>query len=325
MAGAYRYDWGARFVDRVPPPLDPVALGTFTARDASVDARVFRGGIVTDDDYTLPYRLWMPPSPRAAVLLLHGACDYAGAFEGIFPFFANQQYAVMAYDHRGFGQTSVRGKWAGSRRMASDIGEASDFLARRVPNVPVFVVGESMGAALAIHAAAQGQLFGVSGLVLVAPGALGSSIRRIAYALLTRALQTLGGRADVFIERVAAGDLSSDAAIRLIADPLVLRRITPAILGGLVRLGQRAFDGAQKVTIPTLTLIGTREDVSALACIRGLHHRFPGDATLLEFEGGPHMLLHWKERDAVLRSIVDWIEKINAPVQQEQREAIAAA
>lgn len=309
MAGAYRYDWGARFVDQAPQPLDPVALGTFTARDASVDARVFRGGIVTDDDYTLPYRLWMPPEPRGAILLLHGACDYAGAFDSIFPFFANRHYAVMSYDQRGFGQTNVRGKWSGSRVMASDIGAAADFLARRVPNVPVYVVGESMGAALAIHAAAQNHLLGVSGMVLVAPGALGSSIRRIGYALLTRALQTLGGRADVFVERVAAGDLTSDAAIRLIADPLVLRRITPALLGGLVRLGQRAYDGAAKVTIPTLTLIGTREDVSALACIRGLHHRFPGDAALQEFEGGPHMLLHWKERDAVLQAIVDWIGK----------------
>ena len=92
MAGAYRYDWGARFEDRVPLPLDPVSLGTFAARDASVDARVFRGDLKADDEYALPYRLWLPPSPRGAVLLLHGACDYAGAFDGIFSSFANARF-----------------------------------------------------------------------------------------------------------------------------------------------------------------------------------------------------------------------------------------
>lgn len=307
MAGAYRYDWGARFEDRVPQPLDPVSLGTLGARDAS--ARVFRGDLKADDGYALPYRLWLPPSPRGAVLLLHGACDYAGAFDGIFSYFAKHDFAVLAYDQRGFGQTATRGKWAGSRRMARDIGAAAAFLAHRVPGVPVFIVGESMGAALSVHAAAQGHLFGVAGLILVAPGALGSTVRRIAYALATRALQSLGARADVFVERVNSDDLSSDGAIRLLADPLVLRRITPALLGGLVRLGQRAFDGAGTVAVPTLTLVGTREDVSALSCIRGLHKRFRADATLLEFKGGPHMLLHWRGRDAVLKSIVDWIDK----------------
>ena len=147
MGEVYRYGWGSRTDDHIPSSLEPFALGAFTARDATVDATVRRGTLQTIDDYELPYRLWMPPVPRGSILLLHGACDYAGAFDEICPHFARQRYAVMAYDQRGFGLTSSRGKWAGTRRMSRDIGEAASFLKRRVPNAPVFLVGRVVGIA----------------------------------------------------------------------------------------------------------------------------------------------------------------------------------
>lgn len=309
MSSVFRYDWASSLADVTPSAFDPVALGTVASREPWLSAAVYRGDVHADDDYRLPYRLWLPRAPRAAILLLHGVCDYTGAFDAIGPAFATQDYAVLAIDQRGFGRTRTRGKWAGTRRMARDIGDAATFLKRRVPEVPVFVVGESMGAALAILAHTRGHLDGVSGMTLVAPGALGCTMRRFAFGLVIRALQVFGARADVFVERVNCDDLSADAAIRLLADPMVLRRISPLLMGGLLRLGERAYDAAPLVDTPTLTLVGSREDVSPLHCIRSLTQRFKGDATLLEFENGPHLLLHWRERDRVLKAISDWIDE----------------
>jgi alpha-beta hydrolase superfamily lysophospholipase len=284
-------------------------LGTFTSREPWMDAAVYRGDLRADDGYRLPYRLWVPKAPRAALLLVHGVCDYAGAFDAICPYFATRGYAVLAIDQRGFGQTRTRGKWAGTRRLARDIGNAASFLERRVPGVPLFVVGESMGGALAILACARRHLEGVSGMTPVAPGALGCTMRRFAFGLVVRALKMFGARADLFVERVNCDDLSADAAIRLLADPLVLRRISPALMGGVLRLGERVYDIAPLVDIPTLTLVGSREDVSPLQCIRRLKRRFKGDATLVEFKNGPHLLLHWCERERVLETIRDWIDE----------------
>lgn len=319
MSSVFRYDRASRFADATPSAFDPVALGTFTACEPWMNAAVYRGDLHTDDDYRLPYRLWLPKAPRAAILLLHGVCDYTGAFDAIGPVFATQDYAVLAIDQRGFGQTRTRGKWAGARRLARDIGDAAGFLKRRVPGAPVFVVGESMGAALAILARTRGHLDGVSGMTLVAPGALSCTMRRFAFGLAIRALQAFGARADLFVERINCDDLSADAAIRLLADPMVLRRISPVLMGGLLRLGERVYDAAPLVDIPTLTLVGSREDVSPLHCIRSLKQRFNGDATLLEFENGPHLLLHWRERDRVLKAISDWIEERIPGVRAEVR------
>jgi len=314
MSGAYRFEWGTGFDSPPPSAFDPIAFGSFTMRDASIDASVRRGFLEGDRRYALPYRLWVPQQPRAAVLLLHGACDYSGAFDAICPEFARRNFAALAFDQRGFWQTATRGRWAGGKRMARDIRAAVKFLRLRLPERPIFVVGESMGGALAVRAGAHHCLDEASGLVLVAPGALACNIRRIAFGVIMRAMLALGARADLVIERVSSQDLATDAAIRLIADPLVLRRLTPGLMAGLLALAQRAVDEAPRVTLPTLTLIGTREDVSPLACVRKLHKRLGGEATLHEFLGGPHMLMHWRERARVLDAIFAWLEsRLAAP------------
>lgn len=309
MSLDFRYYWGSHEDVPAPEDFDPLALGAFSLRDDEVRAQVRRGSFVSDDGYRLPYRIWLPPNPRASVLLLHGAYDYAGAFEAIFPAFASHGFASLAYDQRGFGQTATRGKWAGSRRMACDVAQAVAFLKQRVPGKPVFVVGESMGGALAVLSAARSGGDASSGLVLVAPGALRCNVRRIAFGMVVRVLAALGARAEFFVERISSRGLATDAAIRLMADPLVLRRVTPRLLGGLVALGTRAVDEAPRVSVPTLTLIGTREDVSPLACVRGLQSQLGGEATLREFPEGPHMLLHWDRRDDVLDTIFGWLDR----------------
>jgi acylglycerol lipase len=325
VSAAYRYDWAHRIEEGAIANFDPTAFVTLPPIETSPNACVYRGEMTTRDAYALPYRLWLPAAPKGAILMVHGVCDYAGAFDSIAPAFAKHDYAVLAFDQRGFGRTRTRGKWAGTRRLARDIGEAASFLAHRVPGIPTFVVGESMGAALTVRASAERHLTAAAGLVLVAPGALGCSARRLTFGLITRALMALGARADLFIERIRCDELSSDAAIRLLADPLILRRITPSLLGGLVKLGTRAYDLAPLVDVPTLTLAGTSEDVSPLACIRGLQRRLPGDATLREFDGGPHLLLHWRERDVVVDAIVAWIDEHVAPRQAAVNESSCSA
>jgi pimeloyl-ACP methyl ester carboxylesterase len=205
--------------------------------------------------------------------------------------------------------------------MACDIPCAVAFLRRRIGDVPIFLVGESMGGALAVRAAGEGMLGDdVAGLVLVAPGALACNLRRVAYALFARILRGLGARAEVFVQRIRAGELSADAAIRLLADPLVLRRISPGIFSGLLNVAIKAVDTAPNVRIPSLTLVGTREDVSPLACVRKLHARLGGEAEWAEFNGGPHMLLHWQECGPVLARIFQWLDaRVASRETQEDR------
>ena len=274
----------------------------------ALDRRVRYGAFAASDGADIPYRLWLPKRPRAALLLLHGACDYSGAFDAIGGKLARAGFAVMAYDQRGFGATQSRGAWAGDDRLVRDVGEAAEFLRARLrPGLPLFVLGESMGGAVAIHAAAE-QL-DVAGLVLLAPGALASPFRRSLYAWLLYFFRKVVGKAELVVERLDSSELSASAAIRLLGDPMVMRSMNAELLDGVIALAYSAVDAASRVTVPTLTMVGAKDDLLRRDCILQLHQNLAGPKSWADIKDGPHLLLHWTRGKEVLRTARRWIER----------------
>jgi len=300
MAG-YRIALREALVGR--PSIDDVRWGL-----QALDRRVRYGAFQASDGAHVPYRLWLPKRPRAALLLLHGACDYSGAFDSVGARLARAGFAVMAYDQRGFGATQSRGTWAGDERLVRDVGEAAEFFRTRLkPGLPLFVLGESMGGAVAIHAAAA-QL-DIAGLVLMAPGALASPFRRSLYSWLLYAFRMIVGKRELVVERLDSSDLSAADAIRLLGDPMVMRSINAELLDGVIALACSAVDAASRVTVPTLTMVGAKDDLLRRDCILQLHQNLAGPKSWADIEDGPHLLLHWTRGKEVLRTVRRWIER----------------
>lgn len=274
------------------------------------EGRVRSGVFAASDGDAVPYRLWQAAPPaRALVLMLHGASDYSGAFDEIGPRFAAHGLTAFAIDQRGFGATATRGTWRGKNRMIRDVLEAIFYLrARYGAALPVFIVGESMGAALAVHAAARAPDLDLAGIVLAAPGAISGTLRRLFGSALMRILRFFAPNGGIVVERISGWEFTPGAAIRLLGDPMVLRRIRPAMLFGLFKLARSAVDEAEHVRIPALTMIGSREDVVREACIAHLHHNLAGPKDWAHFQGGPHLLLHWKHNDRVLGRVFSFID-----------------
>lgn len=280
---------------------------------AAVDPRAHLrcGAFPASDGAQVPYRLWQAHHPRAQLLLLHGACDYSGAFDEIAPRLARRGFTSLAIDQRGFGATESRGTWTSQDRMVDDVADAIAFLRTRMgAKLPLFVIGESMGGAVAVHAAAKFPNLDLSGLVLVAPGALASAVKRMFYHLLSRITRALTGNSEVVFERISGWELSPASAIRLLGDPLVMRGIKTEQFEGLVNLGYTAVSEAKKVTTPVLTLVAGKDDLLNQVCIRRLYDNFAGEKTWNLVKDGPHLLLHWKRGDVVLREARHWINNM---------------
>jgi alpha-beta hydrolase superfamily lysophospholipase len=240
--------------------------------------------------------------------MLHGACDYSGAFEEVAPKLSRMGFSVFAYDQRGFGGNEKRGRWRGKKRMAKDVAEAFALLRDRTgTEVPAFVIGESMGGAMAVQAAVRENI-AADGLILVAPGALASTFWRLLASWLARTINYFAPESEIVIERLSGKDLTPAAAIRLLFDPMILRGVRPDLLFGLVKLGKSSVERAKEVTVPVLTMMGSRDDVLRQACIWTLHQRLAGKKEWALFDGGPHLLLHWQKNDLVLERAVRWIE-----------------
>lgn len=281
-------------------------------------APLLTGGLTASDGATILYRLWpgCTEPPRALVLLLHGACDYSSAYDEIGPLLAKRGFTSIAYDQRGFGASASRGDWRGKKRMMEDVVEVATFLRHRYgEELPLFLVGESMGAAIAVHVAARLSTLRLDGIVLAAPGALAGAWRTGVLTMMLRALRWCVPQSAFICERINAGNLTHAAAIRLLADPMILRMLKPDMLFGLAGLARSATECARDVRVPSLTMVGTQEKVVRIACVRQLHERLAGPKEFVVIEGGPHLLFHWRQCGGVVDRAIGWIDKRVAAAQ----------
>ena len=163
---------------------------------ALVEPRLTPLTLVTDDATSLPLRVWAPAAmnptaPRAVIVALHGFNDYSNAFAGAAKIWAEADIVTYAYDQRGFGRSFHRGLWPGAERLTADAALAITLVAARHPGVPLFLLGESMGGAVALALMTGPSPPDIAGTILVAPAVRGrQALGPVASATLWLATHT---------------------------------------------------------------------------------------------------------------------------------------
>lgn len=96
---------------------------------------------------------WVPEGTPAAVIhIAHGMGEHAERYSPFARILRDNNYAVIANDHRGHGKTTTRlGDFGpdGWNRMLLDLREMLDTWGEEFPNTPRVLLGHSMGALLA--------------------------------------------------------------------------------------------------------------------------------------------------------------------------------
>ncbi|MBK9489391.1 MAG: alpha/beta hydrolase [Haliscomenobacter sp.] len=59
----------------------------------------------TTDNINLRCLVWDHVEPRAVIAIVHGIGEHCGRYNHVAEYFNQQGYAVMAYDHRGHGES----------------------------------------------------------------------------------------------------------------------------------------------------------------------------------------------------------------------------
>src|SRR5712691_10772589 len=309
-----------------PAPARPVAVA-----EASLPARFTDSDFIAGDGARLPLHKWLPKGRIAAVILaLHGFNDYSDAFAMPAQVWAARGIATYAYDQRGFGGAPGRGMWAGDGQLAVDAITASRILRQTYPGRPVFLLGESMGGAVAILAA-TGAIGGVvpgegampaaeaDGVILSAPAVWG----RAAMDLLPKLALFAGVR--LFPDMVLSGSgvriLASDnlPMLRALArDPMVLKGARIDAVYGLVDLMDGALAAAPRLARPTLLLYGAHDQVIPRLPIEDFVAHLPLDPShrrrLAYYDQGYHLLLRDLEGGAVAGDVASWIGDPAAPL-----------
>ena len=126
------------------------ALFNLPYEDLSIPSQ---DGIKLHGWYIPAYCSGKTPCPsKAAVLYLHGNAENISSHTFSVLWLVLHGYDLIALDYRGFGRSEGSVSLSGAER---DIQAALDYLLEKRPDKPLFVFGQSIGAALTVSAVAK--------------------------------------------------------------------------------------------------------------------------------------------------------------------------
>ena len=99
---------------------------------------------------------WLPEGkPKAILQILHGMCEHIGRYEGFAQFMADNGFYVVGHDHLGHGYSVTsdenHGFFAekdGNLCVLKDVHRLRRITEQHFPDVPYFMLGQSMGSFL---------------------------------------------------------------------------------------------------------------------------------------------------------------------------------
>ncbi|MBI2346843.1 MAG: alpha/beta fold hydrolase [Deltaproteobacteria bacterium] len=104
------------------------------------------------DGVRLYYEWWMPPSPKAILVVVHGVGEHSGRYGPLLRYFGERGFGLAIYDQRGHGHSSGRrGHVEHFQDLLGDLAHFVQMLRERYPAVPLFLVGHSLGGQVVLN------------------------------------------------------------------------------------------------------------------------------------------------------------------------------
>jgi len=244
------------------------------------------------DGFVLSMSQWQAPNADIVIIALHGMNDYGQFIEQGAKNWQSHGITTYAYDQRGFGRTEGNGRWPGHEVMAEDARTFIALVRQKHPTARVYLMGESMGAAVAMVAAGGRAEPIADGIILVSPALWGwSNLDVIKRSALWIMMQIAPG------SRLTGRGLNikpSDNETMLIAlgrDPYVIKATRIDAVNGLVDLMEAAWQSAPAVNTPAMVLYATDDEVVPSEPIAQATAKLPIKPRVACFGDGFHMLL----------------------------------
>lgn len=267
----------------------------------------------THDGLKLYLQAWMPESPKASLLLVHGLGEHSGRYAPLVERLVESGVAVFTFDGRGHGK-SVDGKpdafFASYRDYLEDIDRLYEKVVGYFPGIPSFLFGHSMGGGL-IAAYVIDYQPRAAGVILSSPAikeAEGTS----------KLLIAVSGLISKWLPRLKALKLDATRISRIpsevqdyLSDPLNYTQPIPARTAHEVyQMMQSIQANAASFELPFLVVHGTSDGLTNPKGSELFMEKAQSeDKTLKLFPGAYHELIHDLEAEEMIQTVVEWIEK----------------
>jgi acylglycerol lipase len=269
----------------------------------------FLAGAVSPGGPRIFWQAWLPEgAPRAVIVLVHGASEHSGRYAHVAAGLVADGFSVYALDHRGHGRSE--GRRAVIDRLGNAVADVDQLVLQtreRHPDVPVFMLGHSMGGTIALAYALRHQ-DRLAGMILSGPlAALEAAPAPL--RLIGRLLSAVAPGAPLIA--IDATLVSRDPAVveDYVADPLNYHGKLPARTVSELAAAIDDFPGqVAAITIPVLIAYGTADRLAPPAGSQMLDQRIgSADKTVKPYAGLFHEILNEPEREAVLGDVRGWL------------------
>jgi acylglycerol lipase len=276
--------------------------------------------LTTSDQVELPVRIWPAETgnPKAVIIALHGFNDYSNAFDKPAIWWSKMGLTIYAYDQRGFGAGPHPGYWSGSETMAADLDDAIRATRAIHPNIPLYVLGSSMGGAVILtalgkHDTATNEF--VSGVILVGPAVWGGhAMNPILSSILWLGAHTIPAN-HLTGEGMRIKPSDNIPMLRALGrDPLIIKSSRVDTLYGLTELMGTALNSATDLERPALILGAANDELVPGAAHKALLDSLTTDRTIVTYQKGWHMLLRDLHAKVVWRDVLGWITNRDKPL-----------
>jgi alpha-beta hydrolase superfamily lysophospholipase len=259
-----------------------------------------------------------PPAAKVVIIAVHGMNDYAGAFNAAGTWWSERGAIVYAYDQRGFGRSPQSGIWPRHEVMRKDLATAVDVARRAHPGARIAVVGESMGASVAITAFADPDPPRADALVLSGPGLYGWGALPWYYSM---SLWTSAHVRPSWVVVPPKGIIitptdNTEKQREMWYDPNVQKNNRIDSVYGVVSIMEEAYTSISRLpkSVPTLFLYGAKDEVIPPNGVERAAKRMPRHVRTAYYLDGYHMLMNDLQAEKVWADVLAFVEHPDGPL-----------
>jgi alpha-beta hydrolase superfamily lysophospholipase len=258
------------------------------------------------------FRNWDCNNKNAPVIImLHGIGVHSLVFEDISQFFLKNNYNIYSFDFSGFGKSKAyRGHIENFELLINETLAILKLSELEYPDVPKFILGESLGGVVALHFAKYYQEY-FDGLILLSP-LVGTDIHIPYKKKFNILFNSLFNKYLLFDLPFTFELLTRDYKWqnKLNHDEANVRALTAKSYYLLFNAMNETFSFAKKINIPVLVIQSRDDVISSHSKVSEFFSKLNSDEKqLFVFNNFYHLLSIEQNREVIYNIIKNWISQ----------------
>lgn len=262
--------------------------------------------IKTTDGLSLYGVINLPQQPKGIVVVVHGLAEHLYRYNYLADFLKSAGYIVLRYDQRGHGKSDKKNGipvFLGDyNELADDVNSAVQLMKQDYPNLPIFVIGHSMGG-FSVVAFGTKYPHQVNGIVT--SGAL-TRLNNPDIASIPE-----GTPPETILPNELSDGVCSDPDVieAYVQDPMVPKEITASIFIELTKGTDFLKMNAASLVEPILILHGQNDALVAEKDSRDLYGEVGSeDKQLIIYPKLFHEIFNEPVKYSIYQTVVDWLD-----------------